>query len=51
MFNGGGGVCVVAIEGCGLSSCGLWECVLRFLGVLGARCAFGSLSLHGFGAD
>ena len=24
-------VCVIATKGCGLSPCGLWECVLRFL--------------------
>ena len=44
-----GWVCGVTTVGCGLPSCGLWECILRFRGVLGARCAFGVLSLDGIG--
>ncbi len=45
-----GWVCGIAAKGCGLPSCGLWVCILSFLGVLGARCAFGGLSSYGFGA-
>jgi hypothetical protein len=39
-----GWVCGIATKGCGLPCCGLGECILRFRGVLGARCAFGGLS-------
>jgi hypothetical protein len=44
-----GCVCVIGIGRVVLPSCGLWECVLRFLGVLDAcRTLFG-ISLYNFG--
>jgi hypothetical protein len=39
----------ITTMGCGLPSCGLWECILRFRVELRARCAFGGLSLYGIG--
>ncbi len=45
-----GWVCGIVAKECELPSCRFWVCILRFLGVIGARCAFGGLSLYVFGA-